>query len=187
MIRRAIAVVSIALTVAGCSAMKIEDFAGRQPELRLETYFAGRTRAWGIFEDRFANLKREFTVDIDGTWNGTELVLDERFNYKDGEKDRRIWHLKQTAPGVWEGRTDDAIGVAHGRQAGNAFNFNYDINLKMGDGLLTVHFNDWLYLQPDGVLLNRAYVTKWGFDVGSVTLAFRKADEAAAGAGKAAE
>jgi hypothetical protein len=39
---------------------------------------------------------------------------------------------------------------------------------------LAVHFDDWMYLQPDGLLLNRAYVTKWGFAVGSVTLAFRK-------------
>jgi hypothetical protein len=61
-----------------------------------------------------------------------------------------------------------------GRAAGNAFNFRYDINLKMGSGQMKVHFDDWMYLQPDGVLINRAYVTKWGFDVGSVTLTFRR-------------
>jgi hypothetical protein len=162
------------LALFGCSSMKIEDFAGKKPELKLEEYFAGRSRAWGIFEDRFANLRREFTVDIEGTWDGRELVLDERFDYADGEKDRRVWRLTQVSPGVWEGRTEDAIGVARGRVAGNAFNFAYDINLKMGDRRLKVHFDDWMYLQPDGILLNRAYVTKWGFDVGSVTLAFRR-------------
>ncbi len=167
--------------------MKIEDFAGREPELNLETYFAGRTRAWGLFEDRFANLRREFTVDIEGKWDGELLVLDERFVYADGETDRRVWHLTKTGAGRWEGRTEEAIGVAQGRAAGNAFNFRYDINLKMGSGRMAVHFNDWLYLQPDGMLLNRAYVTKWGIDVGSVTLAFRKVDAEASAASKAAE
>lgn len=174
MIRRLLFVVMSVSVLMGCSGMKIEDFAGRTPELKLETYFAGKTRAWGIFEDRFANLRREFTVDIEGTWDGRELVLDERFDYTDGEKDRRVWRLTQTAPGVWEGRTEEAIGVAQGRAAGNAFNFRYDINLKMGSGRMKVHFDDWMYLQPDGVLINRAYVTKWGIDVGSVTLTFRR-------------
>jgi hypothetical protein len=173
-IRRLFLVLASALALFGCSSMKIEEFAGKTPELKLEAYFAGRTRAWGIFEDRFANLRREFTVDIEGTWDGRELVLDERFDYADGEKDRRVWRLTQLSPGVWEGRTEDAIGVARGRAAGNAFNFAYDINLKMGTRRLQVHFDDWMYLQPDGVLLNRAYVTKWGIDVGSVTLAFRR-------------
>ncbi len=174
MIRRLIPVVMGALALMGCSGMTIEEFAGRTPELKIEEYFAGRTRAWGIFEDRFANLRREFTVDIEGTWDGRELVLDERFDYADGEKDRRVWRLTRDATGGWEGRTDDAVGPAAGRVAGNAFNFRYDINLKMGDGRMKVHFDDWMYLQPDGVLINRAYVTKWGFDVGSVTLTFRR-------------
>ena len=174
MIRRLFLVLAASLALFGCSSMKIEDFAGRTPELKLEEYFAGRTRAWGIFEDRFANLRREFTVDIEGTWDGRELVLDERFDYADGEKDRRVWRLTRLASGEWEGRTEDAIGPARGRTAGNAFNFAYDINLKMGERRLKVRFDDWMYLQPDGVLLNRAYVTKWGIDVGSVTLAFRR-------------
>ena len=44
----------------------------------------------------------------------------------------------------------------------------------MSGRTLAVHFDDWMYLQPDGVLLNRAYVSKWGIDIGSVTLAFKR-------------
>ncbi len=40
-------------------------------------------------------------------------------------------------------------------------------------------FDDWMFLQPDGILINRAKVRKWGFELGSVTLFFRR-DEAAA-------
>jgi hypothetical protein len=174
MIRRFVLLLATVLALAGCSGMKIEDFAGRTPALKIDEYFQGRTRAWGIFEDRFANLRREFTVDIEGKWEGDEFVLDEHFDYADGEKDRRVWRLKRTGPDSWEARTEDAIGVAIGRQAGNAFSFRYAINLKMGERRLAVNFDDWMYLQPDGLLLNRAYVTKWGFDIGSVTLAFRK-------------
>jgi hypothetical protein len=37
-----------------------------------------------------------------------------------------------------------------------------------------VQFDDWMYLQPDGVLLNRARMSKLGVELGQVTLAFRK-------------
>jgi hypothetical protein len=40
-----------------------------------------------------------------------------------------------------------------------------------------VHFNDWMFLQPSGVLLNRARVSKFGITIGEVTLAFMKADK----------
>ena len=36
--------------------MKPEDFAGTEPGLRIEDYFQGRTRAWGIFQDRFGTV-----------------------------------------------------------------------------------------------------------------------------------
>jgi len=37
---------------------------------------------------------------------------------------------------------------------------------------MRVHFNDWMFLQPTGVLLNRARVTKFGVEIGTVTLSF---------------
>jgi hypothetical protein len=37
-----------------------------------------------------------------------------------------------------------------------------------------VSFDDWMYLQADGVLLNRAKMSKFGFTLGEVTIAFQK-------------
>ena len=75
--------------------MKIEDFENTEPSLVLEEYFAGEVQAAGIFEDRFGRLRRQFTADINGTWNGRELVLDEKFIYDDGETDQRVWTIKK--------------------------------------------------------------------------------------------
>ena len=160
--------------LTGCSNMNPEDFAGTEPKLVLEEYFAGQTRAWGIFEDRFGNLRRQFTVDVTGTWDGEELVLDEHFHYSDGEKDRRIWRIGRLDEHTYEGRADDVIGVAEGTAYGNAVNWRYEIDLKVGDGSWRVRFNDWMFLQPNGVLINRARVKRWGFDIGEVTLTFMK-------------
>ncbi len=167
-------VIVIAISYAGCSTMKPEDFKGTEPRLILEEYFAGETKAWGIFEDRFGNLKRQFTVDIIGTMEGDELVLDERFFYSDGERAQRIWRIRHPEENVYEGRAVDVIGIAEGKVYGSALNWSYDVDLKVGNGTWRVHFNDWMFLQPGGVLINRAKVTKYGFEIGQVTLSFIK-------------
>ena len=35
-----------------------------------------------------------------------------------------------------------------------------------------MHFNDWIYQQSDEIAINRAYVSKFGVNIGSVTLVF---------------
>ena len=164
--------------------MNIEDFTGRTPELVLEDYFLGETKAWGIFEDRFGNVRREFEVDIAGTVDADVMTLDEHFTFADGEKNRRVWTIRRIDANTYEGTADDVIGTAQGKVFGNALNWTYKVDLAMGDRSLRVRFDDWLFLQTDGVLINRARVTKWGFEVGQVTLFFRRVgDENAASLG----
>ncbi|MGP1255734.1 MAG: DUF3833 domain-containing protein [Kiloniellales bacterium] len=160
--------------VTGCKSMDIEDFEGREPTLVLEEYFAGQTRAWGIFEDRFGNLRRQFTVDIEGTWDGQTLTLVEDFFYADGEIDQRIWTLTKTGDNSYEGTADDVTGIARGQTAGNAFTWSYNLDLQVGERIWNVHFEDWMFLQEDNTLVNRAYVSKWGFQIGSATIFFQK-------------
>jgi hypothetical protein len=37
-----------------------------------------------------------------------------------------------------------------------------------------VNFDDWMFLMDDKVMLNRSYMSKWGFRLGEVTLSFAK-------------
>ncbi len=164
----------IVLLIGGCSGMQIEDFRGARPEFVLEDYFQGETLAWGLFEDRFGEVKRQFTVHIDGSWDGKTLILNEDFVYNDGETENRVWSVLKTGDNTYEGTTENAVGRALGYREGNAFNWKYDFNLKVGDGYWKVHFDDWMFLQPDGTLLNKATVTRWGIKLGTVFLAFRK-------------
>lgn len=162
--------------------MKPEDFAGSEPPLILEEYFAGKTRAWGLFEDRFGDIRRQFVVDIVGTWDGERLVLEEDFVYADGEIDRRVWRIRKIDDHHYEGTADDVVGTAKGIRYGNALNWRYQLDLPVKGRTWRVTFDDWMLLQPDGVLMNRARVTKWGLEIGQVTLTFQKQDAAQAAA-----
>lgn len=174
MLRRLLILVAAVAALAGCSSMKPEDFANTTPKLVLEEYFQGRTRAYGLVEDRFGNVTRQFVADIQGTWDGTTLTLVEDFVWNDGEVEQRIWKLTKQGEHGWRGETPDAIGPSRGKLYGNAFFMEYDFNLKYGNGRTKVHFDDWMFLQPDGVLLNRAEISKFGIHLATVTIAFRK-------------
>jgi hypothetical protein len=127
-----------------------------------------------MFEDRFGVIQRQFVVDLNGTWDGETLTLREDFVYDDGEEETRIWVLRKTSDTTYEGTTDNVIGVAEGTINGNAFNWKYDFNLAVGDSIWKVKFDDWMILQPDGVLLNKATVTRWGIKLGTVFISFTK-------------
>ena len=165
---------SLTLLLTGCGSMKPEDFAGREPRLLLEAYFAGKTRAHGLFVDRFGNLRRQFVVDIDGSWDGETLTLEEDFLYDDGETQERIWLIRKTGPHSYEGRAEDVIGAAAGKSYGNALNWRYRLALKVSESTWNVDFDDWMFLQDDDVIINRAEISKFGFKLGEVTIVFTK-------------
>jgi hypothetical protein len=161
-------------TLTACSSMKIEDYADTKPTFDLYTYFEGQTRGWGMFQDRGGQVKRQFIVDIKGTINNkNELVLEEDFIWNDGEKSRRVWIIRKNGD-HYLGTADDVIGEAIGKSAGNALNWQYDLNLPVGEKTYKVHFNDWMFLQDDKVLLNRATMSKFGFKLGEVIISFKK-------------
>jgi len=161
--------------ISGCRTMKIEDFASKQPAMAPEEYFLGHTRGWGMFHDRFGNLRRQFVIDMVGEMRGDVFVLTENFVYDDGETEQRIWHIVPLEDGAYRGTAGDVVGTAEGKAAGNAFNWVYELKLKVGDSIWKVAFDDWLFLQSDGVILNRATATRWGVEIGTLTATFHKA------------
>lgn len=164
----------IIFAISGCSTMNVNDYENNQPEFVLEEYFNGKTVAYGVFENRSGEVINQFKVNIIGSVKDDILTLDEDFKYMNGKIDRRLWKIKILPDGRYEGETNGVIGTAKGQRAGNAFNWTYIFDLPVGDTSYKLKFDDWMFLQEDGVMINRAFVTKWGFNVGSVTLAFHK-------------
>ena len=172
---------ALLLVVIGAVAVlprsDITAHAERRPAFDLAEFFEGSTVAYGIFEDRFGNLRRQFRVEIEARQFGNMLTLDERFLYADGEQDRRIWRIEKNiieGEAVYTGRAEDITGTATGRIAGNAMSWRYQITLLLSGMEVEVRFDDFIYQIDNDMAINRAYVSKWGLEIGSVTLVFLK-------------
>ncbi|MCH2165394.1 MAG: DUF3833 domain-containing protein [Marinovum sp.] len=141
----------------------------------LETFFEGRTIAEGQFQDVFGTVRRRFQVEIEGTWDGETLTLVEDFVYEDGSTEQRVWTLQKTGAQTWEGTAPGVLGVATGEENGDTFNWRYRIDLPVPDGTLRVEFDDWMWQLSPTRVLNRAYMEKFGIDIGEVIIYFEKA------------
>jgi hypothetical protein len=168
------AVVAAAALMSGCAGPQPSDYAAERPVLDLKQYFNGELVAHGVFTDRSGKVVRRFTVQMTGTWQGANGVLDERFTYSDGKTERRVWRLTDEGNGRWSGRADDVVGVAEGRASGNALHWRYTLALPVDGRVWEVQFDDWMWLVDERVMLNKAVMSKWGIRLGEVTLSFTK-------------
>ena len=122
-------------------------------------------------------------MNLNGNLDGNRLVLDEEFLYDDGERASRTWTIDRLGTGtngivMYQGRAADVEMAAQGGQIGNALNWQYDMTLEMSGMGVDVHFDDWIYQQDEDIAINRAYVSKFGIEIGSVTIVFIRGDTA---------
>lgn len=142
-------------------------------DLVLEKFFAGRTVAEGSFS-AINGVKRSFTVDLTGRWNGGVLTLVEDFRFADGEKDRKTWRFEKLGPGSYRGTREDVRGDTQVSVRSDTATFSYIVDLDPGAGENLVRFRDTMVLRGDGTLLNTAWVTKFGFPVALTRVEFRR-------------
>lgn len=175
---KALLVVPLASLLSSCAAPQVGNYAAEKPELDLRQYFSGTVDAYGIFTDRSGKVLKRFTVAMTCSWQGPPGketgTLDEVFTNSDGSSDRRVWTLKRSPDGSYVGTAADVVGQANGQERGNAFRWGYTLNLPVDGKIIEVQFDDWMYLMNDKVMLNKALMSKFGFKLGEVTLAFVK-------------
>lgn len=148
--------------------------AAEAADLRLETFFAGRTHATGSFR-AINGVKRDFTVALHGRWNGKTLTLREDFVYSDGERDTKTWRFTKTGPATYEGTREDVIGTTEVRLDGKRATFSYRVDLDPGPGRNIVRFFDTLVLSDDGrTIANTATVFKGPLPVARVRVDFTR-------------
>ncbi len=164
----------LSFMLVACGSANLEHHASTNPELKLEEFFSGNLRAYGIVLDRSGNLLRRFEVDLIGTWEGNKGELAEWFRFDDGERSTRIWYLEKTGENSYQGYADDVIGVAKGKTSGSALYWNYDMEIEVDGSLYNVVLDDWMFMIDENRLFNTTEIIKFGFRVGSLVLYIEK-------------
>ena len=165
------------ILITSCSknnAMKPQDFLNKEPRLIIEEYLTGNIKAWGVLQNRSGKVTRQFSADLNGSWDGKQLILKEKFNWDDGEVQSREWIINKIDENNYVGTAGDVVGKAKGFSYGPAFKFEYVLLVPVKGKEIKITFDDWIFKQDDRVAINRATMTKFGFKVAELTVVFVK-------------
>lgn len=166
---------AIGLLLAGCSGPSTKDYADVKPTLDMREYLNGPLVAKGILFDYSGKADLMFHVRLTGSWKGNEGTLQEYFDYSDGRKEERVWHIRFSDDHHFTATAADVVGVAQGTQDGNSVNMRYTLNAKRPNGeQITLSMDDWMYLLDEHTLINRTSMRKYGIKVGELVISFEK-------------
>ncbi len=159
--------------ISSCSTA-LDDYQAVENPFDIKSYFIGRVVAWGMLQDYANKVTRRFCVEIEGTWQGNNGVLAEKFYFNDGEISYRNWQLSKKMNGSYEGKAEDVIGIAVGNHQGFAFQFQYELSLAVEDETYQVSMDDWMYQLDEFRVMNKTSMSKLGVKVAEVTIFFDK-------------
>ncbi|WP_116134702.1 DUF3833 domain-containing protein [Tropicimonas sp. IMCC34043] len=157
------------------SAQSPKDYAGTTPAFDPRTTLGGEMMSEGIIYGPDGRVASRFTARMVGTWTETGGTLAEEFTYADGETQNREWHIVDTGPNSFTATASDIVGEARGEVSGATLQMRYRLKLAESAGGHTLDVTDWLYLAPDGTILNKSEMRKFGIKVAELVATIRPA------------
>lgn len=153
---------------------KISAYLAMKPALDIRQYMQGELQAFGTIEDFKGTIIHSFTATLHGAWQGNSGTLTEVFTYNDGSTEQRVWTLTVEDNVHVKGVAADIVGLAKGKQMGNALNMRYTLERNVKGKKIQFAMDDWLYLVSDSTCINKATMRKFGIVVARLTIGFQK-------------
>jgi hypothetical protein len=174
------------LFLTACSSVDIQQYKDNQPKLVLDQFFNGELTAHGILKNRSGEVIRYFNVTMSGSWDENGVgTLAEKFIFNDESIQYRTWTFTPvtmaedaaiTEPNriKYQATANDTLAPTLIDLSGNAFFMNYDLLINYQGDDIDVNIDDKMYLINENVIINESVMTKYGIEVGYITLTIIK-------------
>ena len=170
----------ILATAAFWSRSRFADFLAQKPEdyrsgenFDLRTFLNGPMICDGVIYGPTGRVSSRFAADFDITWEGNNGVMKEHFTYDDGSEQHREWRFSYGNDGRIVARAEDVVGDGEGEQIGSAIRLKYKFRLPPESGGHVLDCVDWMYLAPNGTIVNRSQFYKFGIKVAELFATMR--------------
>lgn len=160
--------------LSACSAPDISLYANNEPKFELEEFFSGSLTAHGILKNRSGEVIRYFNATLEGRWENGVGTLAEEFLFDDGEIQNRTWTMTPDENGQYIATANDVTGFGEVKISGNALFMDYILQVPYKGDTLEVRVDDRMYMVKDGVVMNESVMTKFGFEVGYLSIVIQK-------------
>lgn len=160
--------------LVGFRSQKPAQYRGSTPAFDLRQHLNGPILCEGVIYGPLGGVTSRFVAQMEGRWEGNRGVLTEHFRYDSGAEQHRAWNLQIGNDGAIRASAEDLVGAGRGEVEGSALRLAYRIRLPEQAGGHVLDVTDWLYLTPNGTIMNRSQFTKWGFKVAELVATMRR-------------
>ena len=154
------------------------DYVQGAPQFDLRDPLNGPIECEGVIYGPTGRVTSRFVGNFHAEWDGNQGRMTEEFRYDSGTVQNREWLLTLGNDGKIKAEAADVIGVGDGSQMGSAVQLNYRIKLPDEAGGHVLDTVDWMYLAPNGSIVNRSQFRKFGFKVAELVATMRRKDMA---------
>ena len=154
-------------------AQRPTDYAETGPLFDIREVLNGPLICEGVIYGPTGRVTSRFTADFEATWNGNVGRMVEHFVYDSGAVQDREWTLTLGNDGSIKAEAPDVVGQGVGHQSGASVLLNYRIKLSEDAGGHVLDTTDWMYLTPNGSIMNRSQFRKFGIKVAELVATMR--------------
>jgi hypothetical protein len=155
------------------------DYAQAHGEaLDLRRHLDGPIICEGVIYGPTGRVASRFVGDFEARWDGNHGVMTERFVYDSGAEQHREWRLTLGNDGRIRAQASDLVGEGTGVQSGPTLQMKYRIRLPEDSGGHVLDTTDWMYLTPNGTIVNRSQFRKYGIKVAELVATMRRKEPA---------
>ncbi|MGP6088458.1 DUF3833 domain-containing protein [Antarctobacter jejuensis] len=161
------------------TAQRPQDYAGDQgANLDIRTHLNGPLICEGVIYGPTGRVASRFVGEFEAQWSGNQGVMKEHFRYDSGAEQHREWHLTLGNDGRIRATAADVVGEGQGQQSGPSVQLRYRIRLPEDSGGHVLDTTDWMYLTPNGTIVNRSQFRKFGIKVAELVATMRQKETA---------
>ena len=153
------------------------DYKDGQTQFDVRTHLNGPIICEGVIYGPLGRVSSRFVGEFDCQWEGNTGVMNEVFRYSDGSEQTRQWRLTLGNDGSIKALADDVVGTGTGTQAGDSVQLKYRFRLPEDSGGHVLDTVDWMYLAPNGTIVNRSQFRKYGIKVAELVATMRPAPQ----------
>ena len=157
----------------GFQAQSPTDYEDDNPAFDIREHLNGHILCEGVIYGPLGRVSSRFVADFEARWDGDAGTMKEIFTYDDGSVQNREWHLTLKPNGQICARAPDVVGEGEGRQSGSSVLLRYKIRLPDDSGGHVLDTVDWMYLTPNGTIMNRSQFRKFGIKVAELVATMR--------------
>ena len=173
----AFALVLLVQRLASFRAQTPDDYASGVQSFDIRAVLNGPIDCEGVIYGPMGRVASRFCAQMNADWQGNKGRMTEFFTYDSGTTQNREWRLSVDNQGRITAEADDLVGTGTGWQSGDAVQLKYRIRLPQESGGHVLDVTDWMYLAPNGAVVNRSQFRKFGIKVAELVATMRRKED----------